>query len=287
MIQPFYVREVKKENGVVEVHLEDLNSLNVPELRENVLWSALLRLYEMGVVPLSFQILSFDIRNTTLYNVARFMASNYEHIRPVYRALKSSFNSRPIVAEVPPDVDDSAVESFVNKLVQLSSTGILSGVHYYPDSRIIRVESMPDSYFMTGGWLEVALADTVAGLCPFREFVLMKNLKFRFKNVINETDVILLSERGNFLFETKTAIHRDELESICYKLIRRGNILGIPPGRIFLVIPSAKDLIGDGSEEPDGRGGDCPGIDVLTLGTLRSVLTRRFYDILVSENAAE
>ncbi len=291
MFQPFYVKEVKRENGVVEVHLEDLYSLNVPELREEVLWDALRRLYGMGVVPISFQILSFDIRNTTLYNVAKFMASNYDRIRPIYKALKSSFNNRPIVAEVPGDVDDdAAVSSFVSKLVQLSSAGILNGVHYDRENGIIKVETMPDSYFLTGGWLELALADAITSLCPFREFVLMKNLKFRFKNVNNEADILLLSDRGNFLFETKTTLHMSDLESLCYKLLRIGNILRIPPERIFLVIPSTEDLLGKEDEQNEALEGkleECPGIDILTLKSLKSVLTRRFYDLLVFGGPAE
>ena len=290
MFQPFYVKEVKRENGVVEVHLEDLYSLNVPELREEVLWDALRKLYGMGVVPIRFQILSFDIRNTTLYNVAKFMASNYDRIRPVYKALKSSFNSRPIVAEIPRDMrGDSIVESFVKKLIQLASAGILDGVHYDRDNGTIKVETMPDSYFLTGGWLELALADAITSLCPFREFVLMKNLKFRFKNVNNEADILLLSDRGNFLFETKTTLHMSDLESMCYKLLRIGNILRIPPERIFLVVPSMEDLLGERKQQEDSSNGkmeECPGIDILTLKSLKSVLTRRFYDILISGDTA-
>ncbi len=283
MLQPFYIREVKKEDGVIKVHLEDLYSLNVPELREEVLWDVLRKLHDIGVVPISFQILRFDIRNTTLYNVAKFMASNYERIRPIYKALKSSFNSRPVVAEVPGDVDDSTTESFVNRLIQLSSIGILNGVHYYRDSRTIRIEGMPDSYFLTGGWLELALSDAITSLCPFREFVLMKNLKFRFKNVTSEADILLLSDRGNFLFETKTTLRMQDLESLCYKMLRIGNILRIPPDRIFLVIPSTEDLLDERGEQGNSVEIEgCPGIDILTLSTLKSSISRRFYDILIS-----
>ena len=290
MVQPFYIREVKKRNGVIEVHLEDLYSLNIPELREEVLWDVLRKLRGIGVVPISFQILRFDIRNTTLYNVAKFMASNYERIRPIYKAIKSSLNSRPVVAEIPGDVDVSLAESFVNRLIQLSSAGILNGVEFYKESRIIRIESMPDSYFLTGGWLELALADAITSLCPFREFVLMKNLKFRFKNVNNEADILLLSDRGNFLFETKTTLRVSDLESLCYKLLRIGNILRIAPERIFLVVPSMEDLIDEGKQmdaSEDGEISGCPGINIMTLDNIKGILTKRFYDILISGDTTE
>jgi len=267
MMRAFYIKDVKSKDGIIDVRLEDMGSLNAPELMEDVLWVALFRLSEMGVIPVSFRILSFNIRNTPLYNVAKFMASKYERIRPLYKALKSSLNEKPILVQIPSDeLDTSVIKPFINNLRQLSAVGILRDVHYDESQGTIGVEGMSDSYFLTGGWLELALADTITSLCPFRKFVLVKNLRFRFKNVNNEADIVLLSERGNFLFETKTTLHLARLESTCYRLVRIGNILDIPSGRIFLVVPSEEDFIGgDGYAE-------CPGVDILTLRNLESVL---------------
>ncbi len=270
---------VRKKGAFVEVSIEDPDSIESPELKEPILWRELGELYRRNLIPLSFQILSFKLRETALYNMARYIAGNYSRIRPLYRALKSAMNNRPVIVEVPGEIKDEAtINTFVEKLKQLgSSTGIISGIDYIRGSRIIRIENVQDAGFLLGGWLEIALSDAISSTCPFREFLLLKNLRFRFKNVNNEIDILLITEKGSLIFEAKSGFDVRDTGDICYKLLRKASLLDIPSSRAFLLIPSLDDVKeGITLEKLDSK---CFGIRVLTLENMRGELEKLFYNM--------
>ncbi len=270
----FHIKCISRTDELVEVELH--SELNIPELNTHILWKKLDELRSMGVFPLSFKILRFDITNSTLYQASMFIASNYEHVRSIYRGIKSRLNEQPIRFVIPEDVDENYIRAFVNQLSALSSVGVVEHVRYIPEERILEVGRVINPNFFTGGWLEIYLTDAIGRLYPFREYLLLKNFKFQLRNAISEADTVLFTERGNFLFEAKTFLRKDGMDMLCYKLKRIANILLIPKNRIFIVVPSEKDI------ESDELTQTCKGIELLTLNNIEQKLARKFVELTFS-----
>ncbi|NPB06548.1 MAG: NERD domain-containing protein, partial [Aquificae bacterium] len=150
---------------------------------------------------------------------------------------------------------------------QLSSVGLLESVRLENDR--LYLSGLKNEGFLTGGWLELVVADAVTSHCPFNEFALLKNFRFRVKSSEAEVDLLLLTPSGSFLFETKTYLKSEGLESSAFRLYKTARLLSTPATRAYLVVPSAEDA--EVSELPYG-------LKLASLSELGPLLRRAFYE---------
>jgi len=178
-------------------------------------------------------------------------------------------------------------------LRQLISAKLIEKVEYITteQNKIIKIENILAPNFFTGEWIEIALVHDIKTICPFKNYTILKNFIFSFKGIQNESDILLVTEKGHFLFEIKTDINRLD-ENIYYKLLRIANLLGIKNNRVFLVIVDLE--ISDNNEhltEPENKEENIlrnliqkfEGINVCSIKETKNLLKREFYKMLIEK----